>query len=169
MEGYLVVGKIVNTHGVNGELKVLPLTSDVSRFDYLKLAWIEEKGKHTEHYVEKVRYHKNFVLLTLRGIDTLDKASLLKGCDLKVSRKYARPLEENEYFIVDLIGCIVYESNLILGKIIDVLQTSGNDVYVTTGGKYGEILIPAVEHVVREVDIENKRVQVVLPEGLIEG
>ena len=88
---------------------------------------------------------------------------------MKVSRKYARPLEENEYFIVDLIGCKVYENNLLLGTITDVPQTKVAMTYVTTGGKYGEILIPAVEHVVREVDIENKRVQVVLPEGLIEG
>lgn len=168
MEEYLTVGKIVNTHGVRGEVKVMPLTSDINRFDYLKLVWLEQNGKLTEHYVEKARYHKNFVLLTLRHIDTMDKAELLKGCYLKVDRRNARPLDENEYFIADLIGCEVYENEILLGTITDVLQTGSNDIYVTNGEIYGEVLIPALEQVVRKVDIEKRKVYVELPEGLIE-
>ncbi len=168
MEEYLTVGKIINTHGVNGELKVMPLTSDISRFDYLKLIWLDINGKLTEHFVEKARYHKEFVLLTLRGIDTMDKAATLKGCSMKVDRKHSRPLEENEYFIADLIGCQVFENGVLLGRITDVLETGSNDVYVTEGGKYGEILIPALEQVVLRVDVENQQIDVVLPEGLVE-
>jgi len=169
LEEYLTVGKIINTHGVRGELKVMPLTSDITRFDYLKLVWLEENKKLTEYFVEKARYHKHFVLLTLRGIDTMDKAAALKDCYLKVNRKHARPLEENEYFIVDLIGCRVYENEEFLGTVTDVLQTGSNDVYVTEGGKYGEVLIPALEQVIRSVDVANKRIDVVLPEGLVDG
>ena len=168
MEEYLTVGKIINTHGVNGELKVMPLTSDITRFDYLKLVWLEQNGKQIEHFVEKARYHKDFVLLTLRGVDTMEKAAALKDCELKVDRRHARPLEENEYFIADLIGCRVYENGVFLGKVTDVLQTGRNDVYVTEGGKYGEILIPALEQVVRKVDVENRHIDVELPEGLVE-
>lgn len=168
MEEYLTVGKIINTHGVKGELKVIPLTSDISRFDYLKLVWLEQNGKLTEHFVEKARYHKDYVLLTLRGVDTMDKAALLKDCYLKVDRKHARPLEDNEYFIADLIGCRVYEDGVFLGLVTDVLQTGSNDVYITEGEKYGVILIPALEQVVRRVDVENRQIDVVLPEGLVE-
>lgn len=168
MEEYLIVGKIINTHGVRGELKVMPLTSDITRFDYLKLVWLEQNGKLTEYFVEKARYHKNFVLLTLRGIDTMDKAAALKDCYLKVNRKHTRPLEDNEFFIADLIGCRVYEHGVFLGTITDVLQTGSNDVYVTESGEYGEILIPALEQVVRTVDVESRHIEVVLPEGLVE-
>ena len=168
LEKYLTVGRIINTHGVRGELKVMPLTSDISRFDYLKLVWLEENGKLTEHFVENARYHKNFVLLTLRGIDTMDKAQALKDCYLKVDRKHTRPLEENEYFIADLIGCRVFEKGVLLGTVTDVLQTGSNDVYVTEGDIYGEILIPAIEQVIRKVDVESGEILVELPEGLVE-
>jgi 16S rRNA processing protein RimM len=166
---YLAVGKIVNTHGVHGEMKVLPLTTDISRFDYLKIVWVENNGGLTEHFVKKVRYHKNFVLITLSGIDTLEKASEYKNCYIKVNREYARPLEEDEYFIADLLDCDVYQEAVFLGKVTDVLQTAGNDVYVVSGDKYGEILIPAIVSVVLDVDIEGKRILVKLPEGLVEN
>lgn len=169
MVEYLAVGKIVNTHGVHGEMKVLPLTTDISRFDYLKIVWVENNGGLTEHFVKKVRYHKNFVLITLSGIDTLEKASEYKNCYIKVNREYARPLEEDEYFIADLLDCDVYQEAVLLGKVTDVLQTAGNDVYVVSGDKYGEILIPAIVSVVLDVDIEGKRILVKLPEGLVEN
>jgi len=165
---YLTVGKITNTHGVRGEMKVIPATSDISRFDYLKIVWVEKDDKLTEYFVEKVRYHKNFVLVKLHGIDTMDKAAEFKNCYLKVDRRNARPLDEYEYFIADLIGCEVYEQDVLLGKITNVLQTGSNDVYVVNGDKYRELLIPALKHVVLNIDIENRKIQVILPEGLID-
>lgn len=169
MVEYLSVGKIVNTHGVRGEMKVIPLTSDISRFDYLKIVWVEKNGGLTEHFVKKVRYHKNFVLIMLSGIDTVEKAAEYKNCYIKVNRKYARPLDEDEYFIADLLDCDVYQDEVLLGKVTDVLQTAGNDVYVVSGEKYGEILIPAIVSVVVDVDIGRKRISVKLPEGLVEN
>jgi len=166
---YLAIGKIVNTHGVHGEMKVIPLTSDISRFDYLKIVWVEKDGKLTEHFVKKIRYHKKFVLITLSGIDTVEKALEYKNCYINVNRKYARLLDEDEYFIVDLLDCQVYQDDVLLGKVTDVLQTGGNDVYVVSGEKYGEILIPAIISVVLDVDIEKKRISVKLPEGLVDN
>lgn len=168
MEEYLTVGKIINTHGVRGEMKVLPTTSDINRFDYLKIVWVEKDGRLNEYFVDSVRYHKNLVLIKLHGVDTMDKAAEFKNCYMKVDRKNARPLDENEFFIVDLLDCEVYEGDVLLGKVTNVLQTGSNDVYVVNGDKYGEILIPALEEVVLKVDIENKRIQVALPEGLVE-
>ncbi|HZK26709.1 MAG TPA: ribosome maturation factor RimM [Thermoclostridium sp.] len=168
MNEYLNIGKIVNTHGVKGELKVISSTSDIERFDYLKIVWIEKDSKLKEYFVEKVRYHKNCVLITLYGIDSKDKADDLKNCYLKVDRKNARILDENEFFIVDLIECSVYEEDVLLGKITDVIQTGSNDVYVVSGDKYNELLIPAIKQVVLSMDIENKRIQVSLPEGLVD-
>lgn len=167
MEEYLAVGKVINTHGVRGEMKVLPLTSDVSRFDYLKVVWIERNGGLVRYEVEKARYHKQYVLIKLFGVDTMDKAEEFKDCYLMVDRENTRPLDEDEYFIADLIDCEVYENGTLLGKVTNVLQAGGNDCYVVNGKIYGEFLIPAIKSVVREVDIENKKISVILPEGLV--
>ena len=79
-------------------MKVIPSTSDISRFDYLKIVWVEKDDKLTEYFVEKVRYHKNFVLIKLHGINDMDGAAELKNCYLKVDRKNARPLWRGRIF-----------------------------------------------------------------------
>lgn len=165
---FLAVGKIVNTHGVRGELRVIPMTSDISRFDYLLYTWIRTDGKLREYRVSKVRYHKQFVLVKLQGIDTMTDAEALKGCELLVDRQHARPLEEDEYFICDLIGLKVYEDERLLGELTEVLETGSNDVYVVTGEDGKEILVPALKSVVTLVDLENGRMRVKLPEGLLD-
>ena len=139
---FLAIGKIVNTHGVRGELRVIPMTSDISRFDYLLYTWIRVEGKPREYRVSKVRYHKQFVLVKLQGIDNMTDAEALKGCELLVDRQNARPLEEDEYFICDLIGLMVYEGDKLLGELTEVLETGSNDVYVVTGEDRKEILVP---------------------------
>jgi len=165
---FLAVGKIVNTHGVRGELRVIPMTSDISRFDYLLYTWIRTDEKLREYRVSKVRYHKQFVLVKLQGIDTMTDAEALKGCELLVDRQHARPLEEDEYFICDLIGLKVYEDERLLGELTEVLETGSNDVYVVTGEDGKEILVPALKSVVTLVDLENGRMRVKLPEGLLD-
>lgn len=167
MEDYLSVGRIVNTHGVRGEVRVIPLTSDISRFEYLLFAFVIVDGKRKELRVTEVRYHKSFVLLKFNGIDTMDEAEKLKGCDLYVDRKNARSLEEDEFFICDLIGLEVFEEEQLLGKLTEVLETGSNDVYVVKS-REKEILIPALKSVVLDVDLENKKMQVKLPEGLLD-
>ncbi|NLW02173.1 MAG: 16S rRNA processing protein RimM [Clostridiaceae bacterium] len=165
---FLAIGKIVNTHGVRGELRVIPMTSDISRFDYLLYTWIRVEGKPREYRVSKVRYHKQFVLVKLQGIDNMTDAEALKGCELLVDRQNARPLEEDEYFICDLIGLMVYEGDKLLGELTEVLETGSNDVYVVTGEDRKEILVPALKSVVTQVDLKNRRMQVKLPEGLLD-
>ena len=165
---YLAVGKIVNTHGIRGELRVIPMTSDISRFDYLLYTWIRVDGKLKEYRVSKVRYHKQFVLVKLQGFDSMTDAEALKGCELLVDRQNARPLEEDEYFICDLIGMKVYEEDRLLGELTEVLETGSNDVYVVTGEDKKEILVPALKQVVTLVDLKNKSMQVKLPEGLLD-
>lgn len=167
MEKYLAVGKVLNTHGVRGEMKVLPLTSDISRFDYLKSVWVEENGALVRYDVENTRYHKQYVLIKLHSVDTMDKAEEFKDRYLKVDRENARPLDEDEYFIADLIDCEVYENGILLGVVTDVLQAGGNDCYVVNGELYGELMIPAVKSFVREVDIKKRKISVTLPEGLV--
>lgn len=165
-DDYLAVGKVVNTHGIKGELKVMPLTSDLSRFDYLLFVTALWEGNPKEFRVTGARIHKKSVLIKLNGIDTMNDAEKLKGQELLVERKHARELEEDEYFICDIIGLRVYEDDRLLGTITDVLETGSNDVYVVKNSDEKELLLPAIKSVIEKIDIEGKRMQVRVPEGL---
>lgn len=168
IKDYLAVGKVVNTHGIKGEIKVMPITSDISRFDYLLFVTASYEGVLKEFRVSGCRIHKGFVLMSLKGIETMDDAEKLKGQELLVQRKHAIELEEDEFFICDMIGIDVYEEDKLLGQLTDVLETGSNDVYIVHDNNKKEILIPALKSVVESVDIKGKRMQVKLPEGLID-
>ena len=168
MKEYLEVGKNVNTSGIKGLLKVSPLTDDITRFEDLETIYIQKAKELIEFKIQDVKYNKNMVLLKLEGIDDITEAEKYKNCYIKINREDAVELEEDSYFIVDIIGSEVFtEEGEDLGKVVDVLQTGSNDVYTvkTLDGK--EILLPAIEDVIKNVDIENKKIVIHLMEGLI--
>lgn len=168
MEEYLEIGQIVNTNGLKGTLKIKPLTDDITRFENLETVYVQKAKELVEFKIQDVRYSKNTVLLKLEGIDDIETAEKHKNCYLKINRKDAVELEENSYFIVDIIGCNVYTENQeLLGKVIDVFSTGSNDVYTIKNVDNKEILIPAIEDVIKNVDIKNKKIIIHLMEGLI--
>ena len=168
MEEYLEIGQIVNTNGLKGLLKVKPLTDDITRFEELETIYIQIHSQLVEKKIEKVRYVKNMVLLKLEGIDDINEAEKYRNLYIKINRKDIKELPENSYLIVDMLKCEVYtEENELLGKMIDVLQTGSNDVYVVKNKNGKEILLPAIKDVVKKVDIQNKKIIVKLMEGLI--
>jgi 16S rRNA processing protein RimM len=164
---YLSIGQIINIHGFRGEVKVYPLTDDMSRFRKLKEVYIEENNQLKKYEVEGVKFLSNTVVLKLKGIDTEEAANKLRNFYMKVDRKAAVRLPKDSYFICDLIDLEVYDKDgLHLGVLKDVIQTGSNDVYVVkTAGK--DILIPALKEVVKSIDLEGRRITVELPEGLI--
>ena len=163
------IGKIVNTHGVKGELKIMPTTDDPKRFSSLKEVYVEHKGLKT-YAIESVRYHKQFVLLKLKGIDNMTDGELFKGGLIKIERKDSLPLKEDEYYISDLFDLEVYtEEGRHLGKIKDVIYTGSNDVYVVERiDGNTDLLLPAIKQVVKSGQIEEKKTIVQLVEGLEE-
>ncbi len=179
MEEYLIIGVITNTHGVKGEIKVVPQTNDINRFDLLNDVFIgseEEDNVISEYTVQAVRYQQKFVLLKLKGINNMNEALELKGKFIKVRKKDAIKLDSDEFFICDLIGCKVFENGQFLGTVIDVIQTGSNDVYVVKNESSHlkiknnmDILIPALKDVIKRVCINEKVIEVVLPEGLIDN
>ena len=108
MSNLLEIGQIVNSYGIKGFLKVVPFTDDVTRYNNLKTIYIEKNKKLQEMEIEEVKYHKNLVLLKLKGIDDINDTLQFKNCYIKIDRKDAVDLPENTYFIVDLIGMEVY-------------------------------------------------------------
>lgn len=170
MNEMFTVGKIVNTHGVKGEIKVMPTTEDPKRFAKLKSIYVEGRKGLTTYEIQGVRYHKDFVLLRLKGIEDMNAAELLKGSTLKIDRKDSLPLKKDEYYISDLFGLEVYtEEERYLGELVDIIETGSNDVYVVKKqDREKDLLLPAIKQVIKNVDIEAGKMTVHLLEGLEE-
>ena len=157
MEEYLRVGVFANTHGIRGEIKVLPTTDDISRFRTLKKLVMETKG---------VKFLKGMAILKFKGIDNINDIEKYKGSDLLVSREDAIPLEEGEFFVSDLIGLsAVDEQGQELGKLTEVIQTGANDVYVIQGGGR-EYLLPAIGECILDICPGKGYIKVHMMEGL---
>ena len=164
----LEIGQIVNTFGIKGMVKVKPFTDDIRRFDELKTVYVEKNGKQTEYEVEEVKYHKDMVLIKFKGIDKVEQAEMLRNSYLTVSRNSVEKLEEGRYYIVDLLGLEVYtDEQVLLGTLEDIFNTGSNDIYVVKDKQGKQILLPAIQDVVKQIDIENKKIIVHLLPGLI--
>lgn len=167
MEQLLTIGKIVNTHGVRGEMRVKPITDKLETFDKLKEVYVV--GRETKTYeIAGIRPHKGFMLLKLKGVETMNDAELLKNHEIKIARKDSIPLESDEYYISDLYDMEVEtEEGRQLGLITDILFTGSNDVYVIKNQETEkELLIPAIKQCIKKVDLANNKMTVHLLEGL---
>lgn len=161
---YIDFGKITSTHGIRGEVKIYPWTDDVDNILSLKKIYIEGKG----YKVSSIRFHKNMFITKLMGVDTVEDAESFRNKLVQREIDENEQLEEDTYYIKDLIYLDVYlENNELFGKIKDVFKTGANDVYViqTVDGK--EVLIPAIKSVVKDVDIASGKMIIELMEGLI--
>lgn len=169
MQDYFEIGQIVNTSGLKGVVKANLFTDDITKIEEFERILIEKNKKLTEYEIEEVKYHKNQVLLKLKGIDDIDKAETLRNCIIKIHRESEPELPEDTYYIVDLIGLEVYsDDGEKLGNLKEVFPVpSGNhDIYVVETGEK-DILLPAIGEVIKKIDISNKRIIVHLMEGLI--
>lgn len=167
-ENMLRVGVYSNTHGLRGEIKVYPTTDDVNRFKKLKKVFLDTKEGLKELSICQVKFFKQMVILKFKEINNINEIECFKGCDLLIERKDAVPLEENEYFICDIIGAEVYtEDGELFGSLRDVLTTGANDVYVVTTKEKKEVLLPVIPDCVKEIDTENKKVVVHIMNGLL--
>ena len=158
-------GKIVNTHGIKGEVKLNPWTSDISRLLSFKTVYIDGK----DYAVENARLHKETVILKLSGIDTPDLAEKLRNKTVFVDSSLFK-LKKGEYFIRDLIGLDVVDADtgISYGKLTEVLQPGANDVYEVTDEKGIKRYVPAIKDCIVSTDIE-KGIMIIRPlEGLFD-
>ena len=164
----LEIGQIVNTFGIKGMVKVKPFTDDIKRFDSLKKVYIENNSNKKEYEIEEVKYHKNMVLIKFEGIENIEQAERLRNSYLTISRDSAEELEEGRYYVVDLLGLEVYtDEQILLGTLEDIFNTGSNDIYVVKNEEGKQILLPAIQDVIKKIDIENKKVIVHLLPGLV--
>ena len=171
-EGRLLnVGKIVNTHGIRGELKVWPQTDfpEVRFKAGSKLLMIPpESGDPVTVEIVSAREQKKMYVVKIKGFDDINVAEKYKGWELKVSEDNRVPLQEGEYYVRDIVGCEVYtEEGELLGAISDVLSPGANDIWVVKMPKGKELLLPVIDDVVLDVDIGARKIKVRLMEGLL--
>ena len=169
MEDFIYIGRVANTHGVKGMLKILPTTEDLKRFELLKELYIENiKGITEKFQIKEIKYLKQFVLLQLEGIEDMNKAMLYKQGIVKIPKEQALPLDKDEYYVFDLIGLkVITNDGNELGVLKNIIFTGSNDVYEVEDSNNNTILIPAIKECIINIDISEKIILVKLLEGLI--
>lgn len=164
----LEVGQIVNTFGIKGFVKVKPWVNDIERFDDLEKVYVKIKKEIQKLEIEEVKYHKDMVLIKFKGIETVEQAEMLRNCYLEIDREDAVPLEEGTYYIVDLLESDVYtDEGEYLGRLEDIYNTGSKDIYVVKNELGKTVLLPGIPEVIKEVNLEEKKITVHLLKGLV--
>lgn len=165
MDSFLAVGRIVSPHGIRGEVKIEVMTDFPSRFDPGAQLWLE--GEDEPCRVLTTRVHKDHLLARLDCLPDRTAAEWASGRYLLIPRDQAHALPAGEYYRDELVGlAVVSEAGLALGRLVEVLWTGANEVYLLDG-VHGELLIPAVAEVVQEVDLQTGRMVIKLIPGLL--
>lgn len=168
MKERLEVGQIVNTFGIKGFVKVYPYVDDIKRFDNLKTIYLKSKNKENKFEIEEVKYQKNVVLLKFKGIDTIEQAEVLRNSYIEIERKDAVKLEEGQYFIADLLGLDVFaDTGEKLGTLDDIYNTGSSDIFVVKNELGKQFLLPHIDEVIKNIDLENGKITVHIIDGLI--
>lgn len=169
LEGYYEIGKIVNTQGLKGDMRVIPSTYDIKRFELLESVHVY-KNTFEILEIERVWYHKNFVILKFKDIDSATEADKYRNHIILIPEDEALPLGENEYYLKQLQDLTVKtEEGEKLGILSRVLLTGANDVYVIKNKNYSkDLLLPAIKQCIIDIDLEKGEMIVKLPDGLRE-
>ena len=169
VQDLVAIARIVKSRGLRGEVSADVLTDFPERFEDLEsVIAVLSNGKRQNLKIENFRFQKNRVLLTFKGIDSIETAETLRDAEICVTEAEAVALEEDEYFDWQLTGCEVetVEGEKI-GRVKEVMRTGGTEILVVEGAEK-EFLIPFAETICTEVDVENKLIILDVPEGLLE-
>ncbi|WP_100010981.1 ribosome maturation factor RimM [Lentibacillus sediminis] len=169
-EKWFNTGKIVNTHGVRGEVKVLRISDFEERFEPGNVLWaVMEDKEPVQLVISGHRKHKGFDLLQFEGYANINDVEVFKGANLKITEEQLTELEEDEFYYHEIIGCAVSTTEeRDLGVIKEILSPGANDVWVVKQPRGKDILIPYIGDVVKHVDTENKKVVIEPMEGLLD-
>ncbi len=170
MSGKVSIGRIRGYHGIKGHVKMQPYFSFAERMEAVEKVWVAG----SPYRLESARLQGSIWVLKFWGLDSREDAEALQGKEAFVPQEERFPLPEDHYYVDDLVGLEVYEeTGRFLGKIRDVLLTGANDVYVISPppqaeGLPGEILFPALKHLVVEMNLPEGKVVVKILEGLLQ-
>ena len=158
------MGYILAPWGLRGEVKVEVVTDFPERFAPQKIVYLNTSPLE----IESCRPHKQHLVVKLATIDSVEDAEKLRGQDLTIPRSELYPLPEGQYYTFQIIGLkVVTTEGQALGRVTDIMTTGSNDVYIVEG-KRGEILIPAIEDVVKSIDLKKGKIVIEAIEGLLD-
>lgn len=165
---YYHVGKIVNTHGIRGEVKVVPITDFVDeRFKQGASLMIEKGDQLIPVTIDQARPHKGMQLLKFNEYDNINDVEHFRDCFLSVAEDQQQPLEDGAYYYHQIIGLQVETTDgRPLGKIKEIMAPGANDVWVVQRPHQKDLLLPVIKDVIKKVDLDNQKVIVELMEGL---
>lgn len=163
-EQYLEVGKVTNVHGLMGEVRVQPWADSPDFLCRFKTLYVDKT--HWPIEVERARVHKNMVIIKFHGVTDVNGALAMRNAILYIDRDDAN-LPKGSFFLADIYGLEVRDAQTdeVLGKVDDILTPPANNVYVVRGGKR-EIMIPAVDQFVKEINVDEDYMKVALIEGM---
>ena len=164
----VLIGEIIGVHGLKGTNKIRSYAQSLSLFKPgCSILVRQSSGQEKSREIKWVKPHSGTALISFKGINDCNQAEAMVGSELFILKEELPDLEEDTHFWFDLIGLEVYTTEeKYLGRIESIIETGSNDVYVVQDNKK-EVLIPALESVVLDIDIKHKRMQVDLPEGLV--
>lgn len=171
MKEYLVVGKLLKSRGLAGEIAVYPYAEDPARFRNLRHCRLESQTREfiRELSIKHVSIAGDRVFLRFEGVDSRDAADKLTGCYLSVPRAEAVPLEENSWYVADLIGCRVFDRERgELGTLTQVISNKANDLLLVRNETEKDLYIPFLKALLDKVDPLLGEIHLRLPEGLYE-
>lgn len=162
----LEVGRIVNTHGLRGEVKVVPWTDYAENFEDIKTLYLDDGRTLT---IKNIKYQKANIILKFAEIDHIDEAEKLKNRIVSAQREALGELPEGVHYIADIIGLkVVDEEGNHIGEITDVFPTGANDVYEVKREGEKPLLLPVIDSVIRNIDIDAGKVTVHIIDGLLD-
>jgi 16S rRNA processing protein RimM len=175
---YLQLARVLKPHGIRGDLRIQVVTNFPERMIDLEKIYVgpapesyraSKEGLKAYRVTKSHRDKNDQWLIHLRGIDSREAADTLREMQLFVALEDAVPLQTDEYYLFQLMGLDIYDAtdNRLLGKLTDVLETGANDVYVVRGETFGEVLIPALDDTIQQVDLAAGTVVMRLPNGLL--
>lgn len=162
----LEIGKIINTHGLRGEVKIVTWTDTPEDFENIKKVYTKKSGEDISLKVSKVKYQKNNIIVKFKEINSIEEAEEYKNLILSTDKSQLPPLPEGVYYIADLIGCKVFDRDTELGELKDVFSAGAGNVYDVVNKQGKHIYLPANEGTVLTTDIEGKKIVMAVPEGL---
>ena len=165
---YLQVGAITSTHGIKGEVEVFGKTDDVTRYVDLDEVFLDTGKELMPLHIAGVKYFKQYVIVKFKEFKDINEIEPYKGKNLYVDREHAVELDEDEFFVADLLGLkVVTDEGEEFGELTDVLFTKANDVYTVTRPDGSEVLLPAIEECILDIDLDEEVMTVHIMPGLI--
>jgi 16S rRNA processing protein RimM len=157
-DNYLEIGIITRFQGNKGEVRIKATTDIPERFLDLDFVYLKRGKELKELEIEYIRFHKQFVIIKFFAVNSIDEAEKLKNYQILIDKSEKYLLPEDNFYVSDLIDCEVYlESGRYLGILIDVVDTSGTDIFLVQG-QDKKYMLPASREMILEIDLENKKI-----------